>query len=159
MKVFILIILLITCTSSDGLRCAITEDKQYFEKLLFRLNSDQVLEGIRGLRTEEYESNMCRIMFYISYSRDILIVQLTEHLQDRDLSDGYVRIDTYMRGANVFNVGAAHFIEYACSKDLCEIEFVEEYSQFLDWLIDAKYLELSRQLGTLIYGAGEDRGE
>lgn len=159
MKVFALVILFIICASSNGLRCATTKDGLFLNNSFNDLTSNVLLKKIKGLKNEEFDYDMCRMSFNIDYNKGILIVQFTEHLKTRTLPDKRVRIDTYMRGTNVQQTDTTHFIEYACSKDLCEIEFVKKYRVLLNWLLEDHYSKFWYQIGSLIVGNGTSQGE
>lgn len=160
MKSVTLVILLTICGTSYGLRCATTEDGQPLEELLSDLGPVDLLEMIHGFSTtDEYNYTMCRIEFYVSYNQNSLIVNFTKHLAYSTLRDERIQIDTFFDGTNVTDIGFSHSIKYSCSQDLCELEFIQNYSRIFLWLLDDDYAIFSDFIALSIFGDNDGQGE
>lgn len=151
MKLVGLIILLGIFTSSDSLKCATTNGTDPLTMSLNNLVLNNVLGALNGLSFQEYQTDKCHIKFCVSYDQELLEVQFTEHLMNSTVGNETVRIDTYVIDI-VDDIGVQHDIEYACSTDLCEIEFVNKSTDMLDWLLQNQYSELVNELIPLIFG-------
>jgi hypothetical protein len=100
------------------------------------------------------DDSVCRVELWMNFDEQSLGIKFTEHLQDSDLEDEYVQIDLFVTDQML--IGVEHVLEYACSYDECDLDFIDDH---IDWLMDASYPELLNKLAALILGDGEKTGE
>jgi hypothetical protein len=157
MKPLTLIIVLITCASSYGLSCLTNGNGKSLIVPLDKFDSENVTKMIQDLRPIKYANNiLCRIELAIDYNEQLLIVKFTEHLKDSSLKNQYVQIDVFVGGDEIEDIVVNHFLEYACSDDECEKNFIKKH---IDWFVKADYAALQEKLSPLILGDGKEPGE
>ncbi len=156
MKSLTLLILLITFSNSSGLSCLTTDDGEPIEMSLNGTDSSDVIEMLEKLSPRDYDSE-CHIELRINYDTQLLTIKFTQHLEDSMLKDQDVQIDMFVTGDKIDDIGIKYnILEYACTVDKCELEFVKKY---IDWFIDADKTELPDELGQLILGNNKEVGE
>jgi len=132
-----------------------TDDGEPIENLLIVFDSEDVIEMLEELSPRDYDSE-CHIKLHMDYDTQLLTIQFTQHLENSTLEDQDVQIDMFVTGDKIDDIGIKYALEYACSDDECELEFVKKY---IDWFIDADKPELPDQLAQLILGNDEEAGE
>jgi hypothetical protein len=157
MKSITLVILLIICTTTYALSCATTDDKEPLEQPLNGLVPDEFIEKIKKLPSVEGDgSGLCRVALAINYVEKTLYVIFTKQLFFSKLEDQDILIDIIVDGSEADDFGSSYNLQYACSDDECEKNFV---IQHFNWLFNADHPELSNQLMPFILGNGEESGE
>ena len=157
MKFIILIILLVFCTTSDGIRCLYTTDESLMEIEVENLNVNAFFNLITNLPSKTItNTNLCRIAFYIEFSDLAYVsIKLTDDLIQSELNDSYVQIDIFVEDNEKDDLDEYQLIGYACSSDECDKKFLEKFASAFEWFLDAHYIYLSDILLEFIVAAEE----
>ncbi len=157
MESLTLVTLLIIFSNSYGLSCLTTDDGKHIEMSLKVVNSGDIIKTLEELDFSDYDDgSLCRIELYIDHDAKNFFIKLTEELQESRLQGEDVQIDIFANGYEIDDFSITHYLEYACSDDECELDFVKKY---IDWFIDANYPELPDQLIPFIFDDGKEAGE
>jgi hypothetical protein len=157
MKSITLIIFFTICSTSYGLSCIITDDGNPLGWSLAGFDFADFMEEIQNLSHMDFDGNSpCRVVLFISYNEQLLMIAFTEHLEDSLLEDEEVRIDIFVGGDDIDVTAAHHILEHACSDDECEKKFLEKY---IDWFVKTNYKALQKKINPLILRNGKEPGE
>ncbi len=158
MKSITLLILLTICTTSYGLSCIITDNGEPLKIPFNDFNYDDFMNEVENLPINEDDDDViCRVELAFGYTQQRLIVKFSQHLQGSELEVEVVQFDTSVRRIDdtedfaVFNL-----LEYACSHDGCEKEFIGDH---INWLVAATYTEFKEKVGSILLGNGNRIGE
>ena len=158
MKSLAVVILLINFSNTYALSCLTANEDEPMTLSLSTHNSDKIIEIIEDLSPDGYDDNdVCRVELYVDYNEQQLRISFTEHLMDHYLEDQSVGIYISVEGDAIDKISIEHILEYACSDDGCELEFVKNY---INWFITADSPNLISQLAPFILGNdGDGKGE
>jgi hypothetical protein len=135
----------------------ITEDGDPMLVVFEDINSTNIIHMIEGLSPRDYDDgSVCRIKLRIVYDYQLMFIAFTDSIEDSELKDQDVRIDIFVDGDEIGDIGIEHHLEYACSDDGCELDFVKKY---IDWFINANHPELPDQLALWIFNDDEEAGK
>lgn len=138
----ILILLLVSAATSDGLSC-IAQEKPWIRKPF----ADLVLDDFMQKTTSKnITDGHCQVRIHLDYGAQVLSIEFTEDLPTSWLSLGKVKFGTMVipLGDSVY---VENQVEYVCAKDGCELVFLNDH---LPWLRQSGYRTLAQHVLPLI---------
>lgn len=150
---------LVFCAKSHGLQCLFKENVT--ETQINDLNATAFFNAIKNLSSISFnDTDLCRIKLHIAFSRTPYITtRLTNHLADSDVTDSEVEIHFTIKNSGGDNRSVSHFIEYACSYDECDKDFIGKFNKSLEWWFNARYTNLSNKIAKFIVADEETSNE
>jgi hypothetical protein len=147
-------ILLFLFPISHALAC-ITEDTFYASLANFDIQSFE--EELADLEVDEHDIiKLCRIELFLDYLAQRLQVEFSPELENSQLSDGQVRLDTFIVAMDDGSTKIVNILEYACSDEECDKEFAIKH---ISWLLNAQYTILNAKIRPLLLGNTEGVGK
>ena len=155
MQSFTLLILFSTFLHSSALECLKTADENSMEFDMIIDDIEDVIGALEGLSMDDDDDHkMCRIQLSIDYDTGWLELILTNNLTHSILNSENVRIEILVVRDSMNKTIIQHHLEYACSNDQCDLEFVKKY---LESLMNA---ERSQRADAITpYIVGDDDGQ
>ena len=151
MKSITLVILLSICTTSSGLSCV--NGSGFLVKSLNGFDNDRFQEEIRNLSTITLEDkSLCRVKLELHHEQKRLIVVFNRNLANSELNKSMVEFALRMEPSsfgNMANFKINNYLEYACSNDECDKQFIIDH---IGWLYKNTYTELKEQFDPLLRG-------
>lgn len=146
MQCSVVILLLISAATSDGLAC-ITSEIQWKDLPSANLDLDGFMQTLKQLTTtQKVLDGPCRVEIILDYDDETLSIKFIEDLAGYELTLGEVRFDTLVLPLyKTFFV--SNFLEYACAKGGCEMAFLKDH---LPWLLRTSYGTLAKNALPLI---------
>jgi hypothetical protein len=147
MKCLVLSILVLICATVDGLLCIDREDP--LETLLFNVSPDEFVKSVHNLSSIEVgNDDLCRVKFEIYVDMGWLSkISFSKHLSDSEVVDNEVQYETYWMPRETESMIIINFLEYACSEDNCDKQFIVDH---IGWLSTATHSQLAMNIIKLI---------
>jgi hypothetical protein len=120
------------------------------------VDPDDVIQILGEETTNDYGGSLCRVKLFINFDQQLLIIEFPKHIGDDVLEDQDVQIEVLVTVDEMFDTDIWNVLEYACSDDQCELDFVKKY---IDWFMSTDYPELADQLTPLILGNSNEAGK
>ncbi|CAF1165656.1 unnamed protein product [Adineta steineri] len=158
MESIVLVILLIICATSSGHKCVIN---RHLEVKVAEFNVADFQETIGNLHVIEVDDRrLCRMRIAIDYISAFqrIQIQFSQQFEDSDLNDAMISFMTLARNTpdSTSNFEIANFVEYACSGNECDKQFLIDH---INWLFKIDYIEFEQKIRPLMMGYGKEAGQ
>lgn len=152
----VVILLLATVTGCDGLSCITSE--QHWKKVPFTgLDYGHFMQELKNLTiSQSILDGPCRVEIALNYYDEVFTIAFTKELGDSKLQLGLVRFDTFVVPVYDDEFYIENYLEYACSKGGCEIDFIKDH---LPWLLGTSYPTLADNAVPLITRGTDGSGK
>jgi hypothetical protein len=158
MKSITLVILLTICATSYAISCTTIDNARTLLQPLNGLVPNEFIEKIKKLPSvKNVGSDPCRVALYINCINKTLQIAFTGRFAiTSSLQDQQVEITIIVNGNDANDFSFGYYLEYACSDDECEKDFI---IQHFNWLFNVDYPELLNQLIPFILGNVKEPSE
>jgi hypothetical protein len=155
MKCLVLLILVFICATVDGLLCI--KRKNQLGAVLFDLepeNFETIIYNLSSIKVGD--NDLCRVKFEIIIGLEFLgTISFNTDLSDSELDNNEVLYETYFFFDESDDALIVKNLEYACSEDDCDKQFIVDH---IGWFFPIIHEELAWNITQLIKDDNKEPG-